>query len=171
MDLRKEILKEHSLLQKNKIIDYVGNVPSRFSKLVTVFLEGPYRVTQRASWPLSCCVEEHPELVKPHLLTLLKSVRKPGVHDSVKRNVMRLLQFIDIPKNLEGKVAEECFRLFNDKKEPVAVRVFAMTVLGNVALKNPELQNEVRILIEDSLPTGSAALLSRGRKILKSLKK
>ncbi|GHN02752.1 hypothetical protein WSM22_42410 [Cytophagales bacterium WSM2-2] len=57
-----------------------------------------------------------------------------------------------------------------DKKEPVAVRVFSMTVLGNLAVKVPELRNELIPLIEDQMPYVSAGFVSRGRKVLKQLK-
>src|SRR6185369_2278255 len=122
MDLKRESLKEHSKAQCVKIVNYVGNNPSRFSNLVEVFLEGPYRVTQRIAWALSCCVEGNTELIHPHLSKILKYSQKPGVHDSVKRNVVRLLQFIDIPKKHQGLAADICFKFFNDTKEPVAVR-------------------------------------------------
>lgn len=170
MDLKREALKEHSKAQCVKIVKYVGKSPSRFAKLVKVFLEGPYRVTQRIAWPLSCCVEENTELIHPHLAKVMKYTQRPGVHDSVKRNVVRLLQFIDIPKKHQGLAADICFKFFMDKKEPVAVRVFSMTVLGNLAVKVPELRNELIPLIEDQMPYVSAGFVSRGRKVLKQLK-
>jgi hypothetical protein len=55
-------------------------------------------------------------------------------------------------------------------KQPIAVRVFSMTVLCNLAGKLPELKNELIPLIEDQMPYGSAGFISRGRKVLKDLK-
>ena len=171
MDLRATILKEHSKAQCNKIVKYVGNDPNRFSELVEVFLTGPYRVTQRVSWPLSCCVEQNTTLIHPHLSRILKHVQNAEVHGAVKRNVVRLLQFIDIPKKHQGVAADICFKFFNDLKEPIAVRVFSMTVLANLAKKIPELKNELIPLIEDQLPYGSAGFVSRGGKLLNELKR
>jgi hypothetical protein len=170
-NLLEVILKEHSKKQCDKVVAYIGNSSSRFSELVTLFLEGPYRVTQRSAWPLSCCVERNPTLIKPHLKMILNYSMKPGVHDAVKRNVVRLLQFIEIPKRLQGLTADICFRFFHNKREPIAVRVFSMTVLSNLAKKLPELKNELIPLIEDQLPYGSAGFISRGRKVLRDLKK
>jgi hypothetical protein len=170
MNLKDAALKEHSKIQCNRIVKYIGNNPKRFSDLVNVFLEGPYRVTQRIAWPLSYCVEENTTLIHPHLSRILKYVQQSGVHDSVKRNVIRLLQFIDIPKKQQGVVADICFKFFNNKKEPIAVRAFSMTVLANLAKEITELKNELIPLIEDELPFGSAGFVSRGRKVLKELK-
>lgn len=171
MDLKKEILKEHSKKQADKIVKYVGNDSSRFKALVDVFLAGPYRVTQRAGWPLSICVEMHPALASPHLTRLLNHLSKPGIHDSVKRNTLRILQFIEIPKRLHGKVADICFSFLTDKQEPIAVQVFSMSALECVAETNPELKRELKIIIEDHLPFASAGYLSRARKVLKNLSK
>jgi hypothetical protein len=169
MDLRKEILKEHSKKQRMKVVDYVGDNRNRFKALIQVFLEGPYRVTQRASWPISYCVENSPGLITPHLSTLLTFLKRPGLHNAVKRNVIRLFQFVDIPKRMHGRVAEVCFQYLQDKKEPVAIRVFSMSVLAEIALHNPDLKRELRLLIEDHLPYASAAFLSRARKVIKAL--
>ena len=161
--------KEHSKVQCDWIVKYVGYDPGRFRELVDVFLAGPYRITQRAAWPLGYCVERQPQLIRPHLKTLIKNLKRPGLHDSVKRNTIRLMQFITIPGSLQGQAASICFDLFRDPKEPVAVRVFSMSVLARIAEDQPELKNELRIMIEDQLPFGSAAFLSRARKVLKQL--
>src|SRR6478609_5642999 len=165
MDLRGVILKEHSKRQCDKVVAYVGGNTSRFAELVTLFLEGPYRLTQRAGWPLSCCIEKNPKLIEPHLKQILNFAVKPGAHNAVKRNVVRLLQFITIPKKLQGLTAEICFQFFNDKKEPIAVRVFSMTVLSNLAKELPELKNELIPMIEEQMKDRNTELISRGRKV------
>jgi hypothetical protein len=170
MNLIKLILSAHSKAMKDKVVKYVGNDAERFKELVNVFLAGPYRVTQRAAWPLSYCVDQHPTLIKPHLKTVLNYLSKPDIHDSVKRNTIRLLQGIGIPKSLQGKAANICFEYLSNPKEPIAVRVFSMTVLANIAKENPELKNEIIPIIEDQLPFGSAGFRSRGAKVLKVLR-
>ena len=106
MNIVWEVLREHSKAMTYRIVTYVGNDPDRFGELVKAFLEGPYRVTQRSGWPLSYCVEHHPKLIRPHLRRIIKNLETPGLHDSVKRNTIRLLQFIDVPKSLQGAVAQ-----------------------------------------------------------------
>lgn len=170
MDLRKEILKEHSRAQVNRILAYIGNDQKKFNDLIDIYITGPYRVTQRASWPLSCCVEATPSLVIPHLKKLIDVLAKTDVHDAVKRNTFRLLQYIEIPKRLQGKIADLSFQYLQNKKEPVAIRCFAMTVLYNITVDNPELRPELQIIIEDNLPYAKPAFVSRAKKILKALK-
>lgn len=171
MDLRKEILKARSKTQKDKVVRFVGNDPVRFKTLVDVFLAGPYRVTQRASWPISYCVEAHPELIKPHLKVVLDLLDKPALPDFVKRNIIRLLQFIEIPKRYQGRVTDICFSFLQDPKQSIAVRVFSMFVLSQISRDIPEIKPEIKILIEDHLPYGSPAFVSRANKVLKDLNK
>ncbi len=169
MDLKKEILKEHSKAQAHKLTDYVGNSRTRFKALVEVYLGGPYRVTQRAAWPLSICAERSPNLILPHLKKLLDFLSKPDIHDSVKRNTIRLLQFIDIPKRNYGQVTELCFKYLQSKNEPIAVKVFSMTVLSKIIKDEPDLRNELKMIIEDQMPYASAGFVSRGKKILRDI--
>jgi hypothetical protein len=87
----------------------------------------------------------------------------------VKRNTVRLLQYIEIPKKFHGRVADVCFQYLASNEEPIAVRVFSMTVLERIVKENPELKRELQIIIEDHLPFASAGYLSRARKVLKNL--
>jgi hypothetical protein len=169
MDLRKTLLQGHSAVLTRKIVDYVGASTARFKVLVEVFLTGPYRITQRAAWPLSYCVERHPELIKPHFKALLRMLKQQDTHVAARRNVLRLLQFVEIPARHRGQIVTLCFDLLQDRKEPVAVRVFGMAVLANLVAYEPELAGELRIVIEDNLPYASPAFLSRAKKVLKML--
>jgi hypothetical protein len=168
--LTEMLLKEHSKTQRDEIVNYIGSNPKRFSELIQLMIKGPYRITQRAAWPLSYIVVKHPQLVLPHLTMLMNAASQHTAHNSVKRNVVRLLQFINIPNKLHGYVIDFSLQFLNNSKEPIAVRVFAMTVLANLAQQHPTLKNEVIPLIEAQLPYSSAAFKNRGSKILQQLK-
>jgi hypothetical protein len=169
MNIVEVVLKEHSKAMKDRVIRYVGHNPARFKELVEVFLNGPYRVTQRSGWPLTFCVEHHPALIKPHLKRILNQLKIS--HDiSTKRNIIRLFQFIDFPPALDGQLTKICFNFLTDSDESIAVRVFSMTVLGRIAKRRPEIGRELKIIIEDLMPYGSSGFNSRARKVLKDLK-
>lgn len=63
------------------------------------------------------------------------------------------------------------FDTLNSGREPVAVKVFSMTVLFNIVQVYPELSEELEISIEEQMPFGSGGFKSRGRKVLKDLSK
>jgi hypothetical protein len=169
MDLRKELAKEHAQATVFKVVDYVGVNPKRFKELIAVYLKGPFRITQRAAWPLSYCVQRHPHLIKPHLKRVLNYLEMPGIHNAIKRNTIRLLQFIEIPRSYQGLVSAICFGYLQDKKEQIAIRVFSMSVLHSIASQNPELKHELKLIIEDNLPYASPAFIARAKKVMKDL--
>ena len=169
MNIREEILKEHSKKQAEKIAAYVGNNKQRFNTLAKLFISGDYRITQRAAWIISSCAENHPSLILPHLSDFIEYAHNPP-HVAVKRNVVRVLSFIDIPENMEGKAFDFCLPLVTSVKEDIAVRAYAITVIGNIALKYPELRGEVCEILYMFRDDDSAALRSRSRKVLAKLK-
>lgn len=169
MDVLKEIQRGHSRQQATKIADYVGNSTARFKSLISMFSAGPYRITQRAAWPIGICVERNPTLAAPHVSTLLRMLEAPDAQTAVKRNILRVFQFIAIPARYQGRLAACAFKLLSDKKETIAVRVFAMTVIANLCATEPDLKPELRIIIEDHLPYASPAFVSRARKVLKKI--
>jgi hypothetical protein len=169
MDLKKAIVKEYSRANTDRIVQYIGDDQERFDMLVRTFLAGPYRVTQRAAAPLTRCVERNPALAKNQLGIIVDNLRKGHAGDAVKRNTIRLLQQVTIPKRLHGKVTEICLECIQNKREAVAIRVFSMSVLAKMASFYPELKEELKLILEDNLPFASPAFASRSKKVLKEL--
>lgn len=169
--LRDALLEEHSKRQTMRIVQMVGDNAAAFDELVWLFLHDEYRVVQRAAWPVRYCVEAHPAWAGKHLGDLLKNLRNP-VHDAVKRNTARLLEFLPVPEALVGEAVDVLFKLLADPKEPVAVRCFSMTAIFKHCQNEPELLEELRLTVEELLENGSTpGLRSRGSKLLKAINK
>ncbi len=166
MNIRDELLKVHSKAQAEKIVAYVGEDQVRFAELMK-FMMGPvYRLTQRAAWPVSYCIQRHPELIKPYWGKLAGQLEREDAHVAVRRNVARLLQFVEIPKRYQGRIFDACYHLFADPAQPVAVRVFSMTVAANIARDKPELLAELRLVAAGNPQADTAGIRSRCRRVL-----
>lgn len=170
MQLREQLLKEHSKANTDLIIAWIGHSQQRFDELVQLFLEDEYRVVQRAAWPLSYVVEKHPAFIKKHLGKLIRYVQQPGQHEAVKRNTVRMLQGIVIPEKYQGTVMDLCFNYIADVREKPAVKAFSLTVLENLATQYPEILQELKTVIEERWDTETPAFHSRAKKILKRMK-
>ncbi len=170
MNLSEEILKEHSRKQAEKIAASIGDDEKRFAELMHLFLGNTYRVTQRAAWIVSICAERNPFLIEPYLSKMVNNL-SGEVHDAVKRNTLRIFQSIELPKKLWGKTADTCFRFLMDAEEPIAVKVFAMTVAANICKQEPELKNELQLVINNQLENASAGFKSRAKRVLHQLLK
>jgi uncharacterized membrane protein YheB (UPF0754 family) len=170
-NLREEILKEHSKLQCTNIVNWVGSSQQRFDELFNLFLNDEYRVVQRAAWPVSYTVIAHPEFIKKHWNSLIKNLQKPNLHNAVKRNSIRLLQDIAIPKKYQGQIMDICFKYVESLTEAVAVKAFSLTVLSNLAKQYPEIIPEIKLLIEEQQGRQTAAFKVRAKVFIKSLQK
>ncbi|WP_343703042.1 hypothetical protein [Chitinophaga sp.] len=172
MHLREEILKENSRAQTLRIAHWVGKDPERTAALAHLFLHDEYRVVQRAAWILSYVASSHPSLLQPHLPQMVARMGDPGIPVAVKRNVVRILQFMTVPEALQGPVMDYCFRFLEDPAETIAVRAFSMTVLANLAQQYPDIRHEIILLIEEQLREGaSPGFRSRAKKTLAQLEK
>lgn len=168
MNIRAEILKEHSKQNAEVIAAWVSKSPQRVAQLMDLFLHDEYRVVQRLAQVVSKLADTRPQLIAPHLPQLVRRMNEPGVHVAVKRNVVRILQYVDIPEALHGDVMNTCFDLLADPNETVAVRVFSMTVLDRLSAQYPEIRQELSVIIEDILEQGcTAAFRARARMVLK----
>lgn len=169
-NLRATILKEHSKAQCTLIVNWVGNFQQRFDELFHLFLHDEYRVVQRAAWPVSYCVMAHPGFITKHWAQLLKNLQRPNLHNAVKRNSIRLLQDIIIPKKYQGQVMDICFKYLESPAEAVAIKAFSLTVLQNLSKQYPEIIPEIKLLIQEQLPHQTAAFKVRAKVFLRDTK-
>jgi len=168
--IKEALESEHSKRITNQIIDYVGDDPLKFKALMDLFFSDDWCMNQRASWPIPFILKKHSELVQPYLDRFISNLENPK-HNAVIRNTLRFLAEIEIPEELQGKCYEFCLRTIKNIKEPVANKIFAMTVLLNIALPYPELLNELKIIIETQMEYEKPGFRSRGRKTLASIEK
>lgn len=169
MNLREQLLKEHSKANCLKVVNWVGNSPERFAQLIELFLKDEYRVVQLAAWPVSYVAEAHPELIKKYIPRLVKNLERADTHPAVRRNTIRLFQYIEIPKKYQGQVMNLCFDYISNPQEKAAVKAFSLTVLENLAKLYPDIKTELKTIIEDRIDAETAAFRSRAKKILKML--
>jgi hypothetical protein len=79
------------------------------------------------------------------------------------------MQEIELPEKHHGEIMDMCFAFLESPKESLAVKVFSMSVLGNLAKYYPEIKTELKLIIEDQLPHQSAGFKSRAKKGMKQL--
>jgi hypothetical protein len=170
VNIQELLIKEHSKTQCLAIKSAVLGNHALMPDLMECFFSDYNRLGQRAAWPVSYIAIENPTLIMPYLPEMVKMLDEPH-HDAILRNTIRILQDIDIPEEIEGEVYEKCFNLFNDPKRAIAIRVFAMSVCTNVAIKYPELKEELVSLIQIyNTSDAKPAYKSRAKMCLNRLK-
>ena len=173
MDIRSVLESEHSKASTMKIVRHVGKSAKRLGEIVSFVTGDEPLLAQRASWVISHCTESAPALVEAQLPALLKHLRdKNEVHDAVRRNTMRAASLLDIPDDIAGLAVDLAFQYLTSPDEPVAVKVYSMTIIQRLSEREPVLADELRLHLEQQIPgSDKPAFRSRARQVLSKLDK
>lgn len=169
MNIANALAQEHSKENTEKIAQYAVSSDESLAELMSIFLNGEWQEVQKAAWVVGHLAKT--DQLLPYLSAMIHKLHEKNYHNAVKRNIIRTWQFMDIPENKMGEVADLCFSYLNDHSEAIAVKVFSMVVLEKIVKEYPVLKEELRFSIEEQMPFASAGFKSRGRKVLASLKK
>jgi hypothetical protein len=167
--IRDELALEHSKTQAMKIASYACLSKKNFKELMQCFLDEDNRIAQRAAWSVSWAAKKKPAMIIPFIKTLVAQLNRKDVYPAIIRNSVRVLEAVEIPEALHGEVMNACFRFIEEPATPVAIKAFSLTTLFNLSKSYPEIQHEIKLIIEERWDTETAAFKSRGRKILAKL--
>ena len=171
MNILQELKKERSKKQNEKIINYIGTQQKYFDELLSYFSQKDATTQDRIAWIMSGCVRNAPKFLNKYYDFIVENLKAPATN-GIERNIFRSLQYVEeIPEDYQGEIADLAFQTISSAKSAIANKIFAMTVLHNISKVQPDLQQELAILIEDQLPYGSAGFKNRGGKILKAIRK
>jgi len=173
MNIYRQLEKTHSKENSLRIVSHIGNDSERFAELMDCFFAETqdYRVPQRAAHTVSLSFDKQPDLILPYREKLIQKLKNPDLKSSLKRNILRILQFTSIEENQMGNLYEICFEFLLNPKEAIAVRAFSMGILYNISYYFPELKPELKTAIESVLdePQPSPGVRSKANHILKKL--
>jgi len=171
LDIRKKLWEEHSKSLCLEIVNYVGGDQIRFDLLFACVEEQKKTLSQRAAWPLSYCVENHPHLLEKHYLQLPEIISQ-AMHPSVRRNTMRALLWAQsIPDEISGYILDQSFKYLLSEKEPVAIRSLACKLIVQIGGPIPELRAEIEEVFADLANHDSPAVRSAVKHGLVEIKK
>ena len=149
-------------------IAHVGNDDQRFAELMNLMLTSKYPISLRAAWAVSIIADENPYLLDPYIDQLIEGI-EDFAHPALTRCTMKYLSFNSIPVSKLGMMLNLSYKYLLDIKTPIAIRVYAMQIIFNIAQKEPDLKEELRLTIESLYETGSAGFKNRASKLLRRL--
>ena len=170
MDLKKILSKRHHKEEMDQIANYAASDPAIFAELWDLVRTGEAPLPQHGSWALSKAADKRPFFVQNHIHEMIAHLFIPN-HNSVHRNLARMLSQFEIPEEEQGALYSLCIDWVLDPKKEVAIKVHGMTIAYNIAKAIPELREELALVINDQLEFNSAGFKSRGKKILKQINK
>ena len=169
MNLKDFIPERHSKENTAKMVALIGSNKKLFGELISFIFTEDKKLAPRAAWIASEISKLHPELIKPHIKDLVNNLQKNNTDEAVKRNSLRILQWVNIPPSLHGNLMNICFDIIISGHEPPAVKANALTILDHLRERYPEIRDELKVVIESQFEEESPAFKSRASKILKKL--
>jgi hypothetical protein len=172
MNLRAELVQEHSARHTRRLTAYACAHPRQLAELLRVFWYGTPREKQLAADVLGWAGERRPTWLVPHLPGLLAAAQpETGHHPAVRRCVARVLQFLPVPEEWQAPAFDLCLRLLEAPAEPIAIKAYALSAAVRLATPYPELAAEVLAVAKGVLATtASAALHNRAARELPKLR-
>jgi hypothetical protein len=143
--------------------------PANYQSLVDITLNSNHPKSWRAAWLMDKINDQAPELIINYIPKIIEQL-KVEKSDGKKRHLLKLISLKEIPDDYLGFLTNFCITIFTSSKETIAVRVHAMQILGNIAMKETDLKPEIVLILEHEMENhGSAGIVSRCKKILKKL--
>lgn len=171
MNIREELLREHSKANAENIAAYATGSTAHFDELMQCFLSDEKRLSQVAGYSVNKAVKLNPLLVQPYLKQLVQQLKRKDVHGAITRNCMNIFELVATPEALHGELMNLSFAFIENAETEIAVKASSLTVLFKLSKIYPEIKDELKLIIETKWDTETAAFKARGRKILEALKK
>lgn len=172
MDFKSQLLKEHSKKNSLLIRDYIINKPNLLSNFMEIFFGDNYRLSQRSAMVVSALFDYDHKFMSPYIESMVKKLDEEDLNIAVKRNIVRILQDVDVHENLLTSLFDNCIKFVQSPDEAIAVKAFSMKVLVNICKKYPDLKQEVYPVLEEEVIRNEAkGIQARGKAMLKQLSK
>ncbi len=156
--------------QKAGMLAYMKANPKGIESLIQLSIIDKQPYSWRAAWLLSKCMDKNDKRIAPFVPQMIQRI-KIGMH-SQKRDLLTVLQKMEIPEDEEGLLFDICVDIWCRLDHIPSVRLNAFRMILKIANKIPELKEEVLLLAEeeylDSLSGGIQTVVLRLINTLKS---
>ncbi len=178
MSSRDQLRDELNARSKKGKADWMVELASRkgldVADLFEITFDGEQTIAFRAAWVLEYIFTEYPATFRP--VTQLFIEKYPlQTNPSCQRHYTKIMMVMSAGDYLKPEQQEEIieatFGWLIDPDTPVAVQVNCMDILFNMSKRHDWIAEELIQQINFLLKTGSAAMQSRGKRILNKLKK
>ncbi len=155
-----------SIGRSNEVVADVISDPSLFEVVFNGMLSDDPLIRMRCADAVEKITVKHPEYLQPYKEKLIKQVAK-SEQQEVRWHVAQLVSRLDLTREESGFVFEILLDYLNDKSN--IVKTFSMQAMADLAERDVSLRAQVIPLLEELTRTGSPAMKSRGRKLLRKL--
>lgn len=121
--------------------------PEHLDKLVETAVSNlPHPYPESASWILTHVLKLKPELLSPFYEVFVDKILV-SQNQSVLRNLLHLVSAQQLTEYREGELLDQLIAMISDRKNKVALFVYALYKLAQFADKYPEIRIEIDSII------------------------
>ncbi len=134
-------------LRREVLLDYLEKKPECFDDAIKLALENDEILSWRATWLLNQTAVKNDKRLNTYTKKLIESVN--GKRDGHQRELLKLIQKMDIDEEIEGYLFDICMTIWEDVDKIPSVRITAFRIIVDTAKKYPELINEIEFLAQE----------------------
>lgn len=142
-----------SSIKSRKAIDqlvwHINDHNGRFAVLVSRLSGHGMRCAEKAAWVMIHVLDRWPALFDAHNDEVLDIIQQPEASSTLRRNLIRCYADTRLPERRMGLLADIALSFLSDPSEAKAVRMFSYNVLRRIAVHQPDIMLEVRVIMKD----------------------
>lgn len=132
---------------KDEMNRYLVRHPEFFQEALALALSDRQPLAWRAAWILNHGMESNDPRIRPVVGTMIDLLSKRP--DGHIRSLLQILQAMDIPENLEGKLFDLCADIWEMVQKQPSVRLNAFKIMLQITQKHPELKGELHLYLQE----------------------
>ncbi len=152
------------------MISYLSDHPEDFGEAIRLAISDKQPYSWRAAWLLWSCMKENDSRLQEFVKTIIDTI--PETSDSQQRDLLIILQKMDIKEEYEGLLFDHCATVWGEINKRPSVRINAFKMMVKIVQKHPELSHELVFLTGDQfINTLSPGVKKSIGELIKGLKK
>ncbi len=170
--MRKDILQKlgggdrRSIGKSAEAVRDIARTPELFADLFTGLFDADPVIRMRAADAVEKSTRQRPDLLRPWKRALLEQI-STSQDKEVRWHIAQMMPRLNLTRLEQEKAVRILMGYLADQSS--IVRTFSMQALADLAERDARLRSEVVPLIERLMQSGTPAMRSRGRKLLKQL--
>lgn len=148
-----------SRFNKEKFLNAILSNHDKMDETFELALGNNQPVSWRAAWVLNHALSKGNPIIKLHEAKILETL--PHREAGHQRELMKLLEKIEMDEELEGVLFDHCVTIWESVEKQPSVRVVAFRIISQIAMKYPEMKNEIEFLTQDHYTEGLSPGIKR----------
>ncbi|MCF6243030.1 MAG: hypothetical protein L3J74_17025 [Bacteroidales bacterium] len=129
-----------------EMISFMEDHPEVFDKVAQLAISGNQSYAWRAAYLLNNYIKNNDVRIQKFTSLIIDSIS--AKQDGHQRELLKILQKIDLDDEHEGRLFNICITIWENLSKQSSVRYTALLLIIKIAKKYPELANELEYLTE-----------------------